>query len=260
MKQTEATVAQYIALTCSALARSVYAIAATSPAAITTRLVDQGLHRDPDNLRGLLQAEIDAVEPEEADAIVLAFGVCGNSTVGLTARHTPIVLPRVHDCIALYLGSLQRYQEEFDEHPGTYWYSVDYMERKTADGGLGSGLTTDIDEVYESYVEKYGKDNADYLMETMGEWSDRYTRAAFIDTGVAHGERYERMAQEQAARRGWLFERVQADRRLLGMLLTGDWSGEEILTVPPGHAIRSSHDGRLIRAEPSGAQGTESPG
>lgn len=240
----------YVALTCSALARAVYAIAATSPAAITTRLVDQGLHRDPDNLRGLLQEHIDAVEPGEADAIVLAFGVCGNSTVGLKARYTPLVMPRAHDCIALYLGSLQRYQQQFNEHPGTYWYSVDYLERKTADGGLGSGLHTNIDEVYEQYVEKYGKDNADYLMEVMGEWSGRYTRAAFIDTGVAHSEPYEQLARDQANRRGWLYERVQGDRRLLEKLLTGDWGEEEVLVVPPGQAVRASNDGWLVCAEP----------
>ncbi|MBM3957782.1 MAG: DUF1638 domain-containing protein [Gemmatimonadetes bacterium] len=243
----------YVALTCSALARSVYAVAATAPPAITVRLVDQGLHRDPENLRRLLQAEIDSIGPDQADAVLLAFGVCGNSTIGLTARHTPLVLPRVHDCIALYLGSLQRYQEEFNRHPGTYWYSLDYMERKTADGGLGSGLTTDIDEVYASYVEKYGKDNADYLMEVMGEWSSRYTRAAFIETGTGHGQEYERMAQEQARRRGWLFERVDANRRLLEKLLSGDWSEEEILTVPAGHAVKQSHDGWLVRAQPAEA-------
>ena len=160
------------------------------------------------------------------------------------------MIPRAHDCIALYLGSLQRYQEEFEAHPGTYWYSVDYMERKTADGGLGSGLTTDIDEVYETYVEKYGKDNADYLMEVMGEWSNRYTRAAFIDTGSGHGQQYEQMAREQAERRGWVFERLESNRRLLEKLLHGDWSEEELLTVPTGHAVRHSHDGWLIHAEP----------
>jgi len=242
--------AQYIALTCSALARSVYAIAAAAPAAISVRLVDQGLHRDPANLRELLQAEIDAVKPDEADAILLAFGICGNSTIGLTARHIPLVIPRVHDCIALYLGSLQRYNDEFKEHPGTYWYSVDYMERKTADGGLGSGLTTDIDEVYEAYVEKYGKDNADYLMEVMGEWSNRYTRAAFIDTGTGQGQQYEQMARDQAERRGWVFERLEGNRRLLEKLLHGDWVDEEILTVPAGNVVRESHDGWLIHAEP----------
>jgi len=73
----------------------------------------------------------------------------------------------------------------------------------------------------------------------------------------AHRSRHSR---KQAERRGWLFERVQANRRLLGKLLTGDWSDEEILTVPPGHAVRPSHDDWLVCAEPSGAQGTESPG
>ena len=244
--------AHYIALTCSALARSIYAAAATTPAAVSTRLLDQGLHRDPDDLRQRLQSQVDLIEPGESDAVLVVFGMCGTSTVGLAARHTPLVVPRVHDCIALYLGSHDRYQEEFSAHPGTYWYSVDYMERKTSDGGLGASFTTDIDDAYEEYVEKYGKDNADYLMEVMGEWNKRYTRAAFIDTGLTGGQHYEQMARKQADRRGWLFERKRGNHRLIEMLLRGDWPDDEFLTVPPDHVIKQAYDERLICAVPVG--------
>ncbi|HVO71935.1 MAG TPA: DUF1638 domain-containing protein, partial [Aggregatilineaceae bacterium] len=119
----------YIALTCEALARSVYAAAAESPHTISVRLYHQGLHNTPKRLRRTLQDEIDAIQPGECDAILLAYGICGTSTLGLAARHTPLVIPRTHDCIALYLGSHRRYLEEFNAHPGTYWYSLDFLER-----------------------------------------------------------------------------------------------------------------------------------
>ena len=108
----------YLALTCEALARSIYATAASSPNTITVRLFRQGLHNTPKNLRSTLQAEIDLVEPGQYDAILLAYGICGTSTVGLAASHTQLVIPRAHDCITLYLGSHGRYEHEFNRHPG----------------------------------------------------------------------------------------------------------------------------------------------
>ena len=241
---------QYVALSCSALARSIYSIAATVPPAISVQMLDQGLHRVAENLRESLQTKIDSIQPGEFDAILLVYGICGTSTLGLVARHTPLVIPRVHDCIGLYLGSNERYQIEFDAQPGTYWYSVDYMERKGDGGSLGASFATEIDDRFDEYVEKYGKDNADYLMEVMGEWGAHYTRAAFIDTGAPDGERYEQMAKDQAKRRGWQFERKLGNQRMLQMLLSGDWTEDEFLTVPPGHKISQSFDDRLLKAVP----------
>jgi hypothetical protein len=240
----------YIALTCEALARSVYAAAAESPNTISVRLYRQGLHNTPKRLHGTLQDEIDAVQPGECDAILLAYGMCGNSTLGLMTRHTPLVIPRTHDCIALYLGSHRRYLEEFNAHPGTYWYSLDFLERNDPGANVGLGATNIgmMDEVYQDYVEKYGQDNADYLMEVMGEWGKHYERAVYLDTGIGDGSEFEAMAREQAERRGWLFERKQGDRRMVKMLLDGEWAEDEFLIVPPGYTIQQSMDDGLIQA------------
>lgn len=240
----------YIALTCSALARSIYAAAADAPDSISVRLFDQGLHNVPGDLRTKLQAGVDAIEAEECDGILLAYGICGRSTVGLVARHTPLVIPRAHDCITLYLGSREKYQTEFDTEPGTYWYSVDYMERSKSNAGLGASLMGAIDDVYEQYVEKYGKDNADYLMEVMGEWGKHYKRAIFIDTGLGDSATFEAATQEQAQKRGWTYERREGNRRLIEMLVNGDWDADEFLVVPPGHAIQQTSDEGLLRVVP----------
>ncbi len=211
----------YIALTCEALARSIYAEAATTPHTVSVQLYRQGLHNTPKRLRETLQEQIDAVQPGECDAILLVYGICGTSTLGLVSRHTPLVMPRTHDCIALYLGSHQRYQQEFDAHPGTYWYSLDYMERNEPGSNVALGATTigEMDDVYDEYVEKYGKDNADYLMEVMGEWGKHYERAVYIEMGMGDGSAFEQLARDQAQRRGWLFERKEGNRRMLKMLL-----------------------------------------
>lgn len=240
----------YIALTCEALARTVYAAAAGAGPTVSVRLYGQGLHKTPKRLHSTLQDEIDAIQPGECDAILLVYGMCGTSTVGLIARHTPLVIPRAHDCITLYLGSRERYQQEFEAHPGTYWYSLDYMERNDPgdNAGLGAMNIGLMDEVYEQYVEKYGQDNADYLMEVMGAWGEHYDRAVYIDMGSGDGSAYEQMAQEQAARRNWIFERKEGNRRLLDMLIEGNWPDDEFLIVPPGHTITLAAEDQLIRA------------
>ncbi len=241
---------RYLALTCEALTRSVYAAAADAPHTVTVELLRQGLHNTPKSLRAALQERIDAAAPGAYDAILLAYGLCGASTVGLAARDVPLVIPRAHDCITLYLGARARYQAEFDAHPGTYWYSLDYMER-SADGasvGLGAATIGAMDEVYAEYVRKYGQDNADYLMEVMGEWGKHYRRAVFLDTGEQGGEPYQRLAQEQAQQRGWAFERKAGDSRLITMLLNGEWHDAEFLVVPPHHRIAQSSDSGLIQA------------
>lgn len=251
--------AHYIALACEALARSVYASAASTPHTVTVRLLRQGLHDTPNKLRDTLQAQIDAVGPDECDAILLAYGLCGMAAVGLVARHTPLVIARAHDCITLYLGSGQRYQEEFERHPGTYWYSVDYLERNkdgtsVALGAADMGMTEDL---YEEYVQKYGKAKADYLMEVMGQWVKHYTRAVFIDTGLGDSSTFEQMAREKAERHGWVFERKEGDRRLVEMLVGGEWPEDTFLVVPPGYTIVQSIRDGLMRAERHDGHGTK---
>ena len=242
----------YLALTCEALARSIYATAASSPNTITVRLFRQGLHNTPKNLRSTLQAEIDLVEPGQYDAILLAYGICGTSTVGLTASHTQLVIPRAHDCITLYLGSHGRYEHEFNRHPGTYWYSVDYIERNDegASVALGAAGIEEQEAQYDEWVEKFGKESADHLLETMRSWSQHYTRAVFIDTSLGENEPYEKIAREKAEKEGWVFERLQGDRRLVDALISGDWNKAEFLVVPPGYVIKQSINDGLLKAEP----------
>ncbi len=242
----------YIALTCEALARSIYAQAAQTTHTVTIQRYRQGLHNRPKNLREVLQSQIDAIQPGDCDAILLVYGMCGTATVGLATHHTPLVVPRAHDCITLYLGSRQRYQEEFEQHPGTYWYSVDYMERQddAAKVALGAAGLAEIESEYEKYVQKFGQETADMLIEEMKKWSAHYTRAVFIDMGLGDSEPFAEMVRQKAEQEGWVFERKAGNHRLLTMLIHGEWPEDEFLVVPPGHRIEQSYQAGLVKAVP----------
>ncbi|MCO6451856.1 MAG: DUF1638 domain-containing protein [Caldilineales bacterium] len=232
-------------LACDVLARPIYLCAAQSPHIVDIELFKRGLHNTPKILRATLQERIDAAAGQGYDAVVMAYGLCGQATAGLRAADVPVIVPRAHDCITIFLGSRERYGQEFERYPGTYWYALDYMER---DDGSGASLGASMDtgaSVYEEYVEKYGVENADYLMEVMGAWQSHYQRAAFVDMGIGDGGRIERKARDDADRRGWVFERVAGDLVLVRRLLNADWQ-DDFLVLQPGESLKMTHDAEVI--------------
>ena len=238
-------------ITCDVLARPVYLGAAYSPHTVDVVLQRFGLHATPNQLRDILQEEIDAAQEAGVyDAVALAYGLCGKATHGLRAGSIPLVIPRAHDCITLFLGGRTRYDSEFVDCPGTYWYVQDYIERsQTEDVPLSIGAFTavDADALYATYVEKYGEDNASYLMEVMGAWQAHYERAAYVDLGLGNGKAVMARAHDDAQRRGWRFERLVGDVILIKRLLAGDWE-TDFLVLQPGQVIEMSGDEGIVQA------------
>jgi hypothetical protein len=242
-----------VALTCEVLSRPVYLSAARSPNVVDVRLNQRGLHDTPPTLREILQAQIDEVEAPY-EAVVLAYGLCGGAAAGLRAGRVPLVVPRAHDCITLFLGDRDRYLAESTANPGTYWYVQDYMERGDAAGpfaGLGANSDAAARATHEEYVRLYGQDNADYLMEVMGAWRAHYSRAAFIDLGLADSSPTRDRAQAEAGQRGWTFAPMEGSILLVKRLIDGDWDARDFLTLQPGEGLVMSYDENVIRAVPA---------
>ena len=250
-------------LACESLARPVYYAAAQSPHIVDVVLVERHLHR-PDEIHPRLQTLIDAAEGQGYQAITLAYGLCGGATAGLVARSIPLVIPRAHDCITLYLGSRGRYQQEMAMEPGTYWYAQDYIERNSGGSAalaMGQGAEADMQSLYEHYVQKYGKAKADRLMEVMNGWLSHYKRAVYLDAGLGDKGEIEAQAHAEAERRGWAFERIAADLNLVRRLLdgpqstgagprstgAGEWDAD-FLVVPPGQKIVMAYDDNVIES------------
>jgi hypothetical protein len=243
-------------LACDVLARPVYLCAARSPHVVDVTLYRRGLHNEPPDLRTQLQAGIDAT-PAGYDAVVLGYGLCGGAAAGIEARRIPVVLPRAHDCITLFLGARERYAAETQDRPATYWYVADQLERggEFDDKGISfAAIGGDTDESLEAtraeYVAMYGEDNADYLMEVMGAWRTHYGRAAFVSMGVTDEAGPEAIARDQADRRGWAFERVEGNMILIRRLIDGDWA-EDMLVLQPGERLAMSYDDGVVKAVPA---------
>jgi hypothetical protein len=115
------------------------------PTEMAYEVLDFGLHLTPGNLRSKLQEAIDA-SCVHFDTVLLGYGLCSMALVGLTASNCTLVTPRVDDCIAIFLGSRQAYNEQSRKEPGTYYLTKGWIE--VAD--------TPFDE-YERMVAQYGK-------------------------------------------------------------------------------------------------------
>ncbi len=239
---------RFMVIACAVLHRECYHCAAQCTNVLDIHLCEKGLHdMGTAEMSGRLQAEIDMVPADQYDAILLAYGLCSNGTMGLHAD-IPIVLPRAHDCITLLMGSKEKYREYFDQHPGTYFRSSGWIEREKPyldnPDSIGSqmGMST-----YQDYVEKYGEENAKYLMETLGEGLDNYDRLAYIDTKVGNADQYKTDTEREAAERNWKYELIDGNTDLLLKMFNGDWSDEEFLVIQPGQSMEPSHDAGVVK-------------
>ena len=220
-------------IVCKVMQKEAYFCAARSSNVIDVVLMRQGLHNEPDKLRTEVQKALDRttdVQGRTYDASLLGYGLCSNGIVGLHAE-IPLVVPRGHDCITLLLGSKDKYQQYFDTHRGVYWFSPGWIETDTQPG------KERYEHTLKEYIEKYGEDNARYLMEVEQGWMKQYNWAAYIDWGFVNSEQEKKYTKSCAEFLGWNFDEVKGDSGLMQRLVDGHWQEEEFLIVKPGQKI-----------------------
>ncbi len=235
-------------MACAVFARECYYCAAKSRNIIDLQIIEQGLHDVGEaKMSTALQTEIDAVDTDKYDAILLAYGLCSNGIRGLHADIT-LVVPKAHDCITLLMGSREKYQSYFSKNPGTFYHSSGWIEN--ADSHLSNPESTTSEmgiSTYQDYVEKYGKENAEYLMEVMGDWLRNYNKLAYIDTHVAEKDDYCENEKSIAKERGWDFEKIDGSVQLIMSMVNGEWNAGDFLILQPGETIQASNDASVIK-------------
>jgi hypothetical protein len=123
------------------------------------------------------------------------------------------------------------------------------MERGKAVGELSQlsmGRILGAEQSYEDLVARYGEDNANYLWSELGDLTKNYSQFTYIEMGVGPDGSFERQAREQAAQRGWKFEKLVGDLGLFQRLVDGVWDEKEFLVVPPGRQVAADYSGGLI--------------
>jgi hypothetical protein len=205
-----------------------------------TRLLfmDYGLHLTPRKMRDAIQAPLDALA--EPHWVRLGFGLCGNGLVGLKSRRHTLIIPRVDDCIALFLGSRAAYLKEFDAHPGTYYLTPGWLECG------GEPLSE-----YLKNCAAYGQEKAALISNAMYR---NYRRVRLIALTADALDKYRPRALEVAefCRQRWNWEYAESigSDALIRRLLSCDpaqAAGDagrlerEFVVIQPGQEVRQEH-------------------
>jgi len=231
---------RFLLFACEVLYRELSWLIARSPHRIDPIWLSQGLHDlGSERMVAGIQRRIDEIEPGDCDAILLGFGLCNNGTLGLHCAHAPLVMPKAHDCITLFLGSRQRYQELFAENPGTYYLTKGWLES-------GSNPLQE----YHEYSARYK--HAD-VMWILDQQYQHYERLALVASDPVEMALYRDQAQAVAhfcQRWGMRYEEILGSddyvRRLIDAAGALSQNGRalptglaaDLVLIPPGGEIR----------------------
>lgn len=210
------------------------------PPGMRHQVFDFGLHVNPEKLRRTLQSAI-----EEADrgieTIILGYGLCSQAMVGLQAKHTALVVPRVDDCIAIFLGSRAAYNTQCRQEPGTYYLTKGWIE-------VGDTPFAEHDRL----IQRYGRERAERIIQLM---LANYKRLALINTGQYELERYRDYARRTAERFGLRFEEIEGSNTLVMKMVFGPWD-DEFVVIGPGETFQYGH---FFRSDPPPLEARNEP-
>jgi len=184
--------------------------------------LEQSLHRTPQKMKPIIQEEIERAESWDGDYIILSYGLCSNGILGVKSKSHSIVIPRVHDCIALFLGSWEKYMEEHKKEPGTYYLTKGWIEEGKSPLGI-----------YQEYCQRYDKETAEWVIR---EELKNYTRIALVDMGADLLEALREQARENARFLHLRYEEIKGSLVFFEKMLRGCWD-KDFIILKPGEEV-----------------------
>jgi hypothetical protein len=194
---------------------------------VVFRFVSVGLHRWPERLKEELKRILAEEVPDGTTAVVLGFGLCGGALSGLRAHGVPLVIPKVHDCIPLLIGSHSEYGQELEREKGTFFLS----------GGWLEGERTLLTE-YRRVRDRHGEAKARKVMTTM---LDSYNRILFVKTGHPRQDLRLAEASELAGLLDLTLDIRDSSSVWLEQMTSPPWDSERFVIIEPGEQIREEH-------------------
>ena len=187
--------------------------------------VESGLHNNPDKLRTYIQSRLDSIS--DRSRVLMAFGSCGNSVVGLKTGNFELIIPRVDDCISLLIGSVKT-RMDIGNKGGTYFLTPGWLRGER-----------NLWAEYCYAVEKYGERKADRIMKSMLE---HYSYLGLLDTKCYNIAEIMPEIEKIAEKLKLTQVIIPASVDYLCDLLTacrplGSWDEERFLVIPPNSTI-----------------------
>lgn len=183
--------------------------------------MDSKYHNTPEKLNLKLQEIID--ENKEYETITLLYGQCGNATLELKSDYSKLILPKVSDCISLYLGGDER-RKKLKKSERTYFFTKRYIEN---DNSLYHEIL--------KMKEKYGDKKAVKMYRMM---MDNYEYIRIINTKAYDVEDIMDKIQSLCDDLNLSYEIVEGDLSIMEKALLGVFD-EEFIVKGPGQKINS---------------------
>ena len=244
----------YKVLACKIFQRELAQVIPLCSNALDITFMRQDLHVSPSLLREALQKEIDLIESGndlhtnerrfgEMEAILLGYGLCSNALAGIKSRRLPLVIPRAHDCITVFMGSKERYADYFEKVKGTFFYNQSWLD-------LGVDLgQSDIERKRSEYMERFDgdEDTVEYLLDMDRKMLKNYRYVTYITWPGMPNERGIGQAQKIAADAGMELLLYEGSNRLMADFVNGNWNEEDFLILQPGEELQPSFDAKVIK-------------
>jgi hypothetical protein len=195
---------------------------AVCPPGIQLEFLEQGLHNTPDKMRVVIQEKIHEVD-SSYDYIMLGYGACGNGTLGIKAENVPVIIPKAHDCITFWMGSVANHMGEHKKAPGTYYLSKGWIEEAKSPM-----------ERFAEYKERYGAETAEWVMK---EAYKNYTRIALIATGSYDPVEYREHAKANATFLGVNYEELEGSMSIFEKMMRNEWDTDDFIILQPGEEV-----------------------
>lgn len=188
---------------------------------IHCEFLDYSYHTNPIKLNNRLQEIID--ESQDCEIIILTYGNCSNSFLGLISKKVPLLFPATCDCFELLLGSKELRLKLHEENPFVYYFSQGWLD-------YGRDPYSECLE----YEKKYGQENADFFIQSM---YGHYNKTIFITSpGIKNIDFYRKKVKFIAEFFGWEVGEVAGDLSLLARLLKGV-NDSGMIYIEPGTKI-----------------------
>ena len=191
------------------------------PEGMDYQVLEFGLHVNPGKLRVTLQKMVDELG-ERYETILLGYGLCSQAMIGIKANGCRLVVPRVDDCISIFLGSRKAYNTQSKSQPGTYYLTKGWIE-------VGD---TPFSE-YDLTVKQFGKERADRMYNIM---MRNYKRLALINTGQYELEKYREYSEKTAEKFSLQYEEIAGSDALVRKMIFGPWD-DEFVVINPGETF-----------------------
>ncbi len=233
-------------ISCDVFSRELEPLLAGAAHIVEKAVLPIGLHDHPDKMRAELQKVIDGWDGRaDFSTILLAYGLCGNGSAGLTSRRHRLVIPRAHDCRAVLLGDPALFARRAESCPGCFYYSAGWNRARRVPGPERDAM------LRAEFGQRFDPEDVEYLMACEAETWRAYDTAAYLDHGTPDCEAEAKYTEQCARGLGWRFERIKGDISWLRDLVRGNWDPGRFQTAGPGETLAHATDGTILRALPA---------